>query len=61
MNSLLNSTSQNNPGLPEKSTTTLDKDSSSGAYAEPNLLMPFLSPKAELKASPRIIPISSTV
>ena len=35
-------TFQLNPGLPEKSTTTLDKASSKGAYAEPNLKIPFL-------------------
>ena len=60
IDSFVKLTFQLNPGLPEKSTTTLDKASSKGAYAEPNLKIPFLSPKASLNASPRLMHTSST-
>lgn len=42
-----------------RSTTTRDKDSSSGAYADPNRVMSLRSPRALANARPNVIPTSS--
>ena len=48
-------------GLPDRSTTALDSDSSSGTYAYPKRVMPDRSPSAESSARPSRIAQSSTV